>query len=306
MLIVRDVYYSAIDENGEERLFSVNEIMTEEEYLQREFGEKLEGLVKKGDKAAAAAQKEATKEAIAEGEKGAAKPGFLKRVGGNIKAAPGKYFEGVGNQGKKLAGKNNEVIKALGNQIAKHNKIAGTGLAVAGTGAVAGAGILANKKLKKGKKEKTFSKEEKGEDAKLKKMDKLNLWMYKHQPKYFKKIDKQTAEGDYKSVPKSAAAAGLGGAVSGAVGGGILGKMAGTGVLKTAGKQAALSGAGGAAGGAIGAAAGVALQRAIRGKSKKYDNLLKKKRDLYRVGDEEISKEDFVNKWYKKKDKKNK
>ena len=160
MLIVRDVYYSAIDENGEEKLFSVNEIMTEEEYLQREFGakevykkakEKVKGLFKKGDKAAAeevAAQKEAIKEAIAEGEKGAAKPGFLKRVGGNIKAAPGKYFEGVGKQGEKLAGKNNKVIKALGNQIAKHNKIAGTGLAIAGTGAVGAAGYGGYKGVK--------------------------------------------------------------------------------------------------------------------------------------------------------------
>ena len=52
MLIKRNVYFSAVDEEtGEEKLFSVNEIMTEEEYLermyseeQREFGAKSKAL----------------------------------------------------------------------------------------------------------------------------------------------------------------------------------------------------------------------------------------------------------------------
>jgi len=52
MLIKRNVYFSAVDqETGEERLFSVNEIMTEEDYLekiyseeQREFGAKSKAL----------------------------------------------------------------------------------------------------------------------------------------------------------------------------------------------------------------------------------------------------------------------
>jgi hypothetical protein len=40
MLIKRNVYFSAVDqETGEERLFSVNEIMTEEEYLERLYSE---------------------------------------------------------------------------------------------------------------------------------------------------------------------------------------------------------------------------------------------------------------------------
>lgn len=38
MLIKRNVYFSAVDqETGEERLFSVNEIMTEEEYLEKMY-----------------------------------------------------------------------------------------------------------------------------------------------------------------------------------------------------------------------------------------------------------------------------
>ena len=38
MLIKRNVYFSAVDEEtGEERLFSVNEIMTEEEYLEKMY-----------------------------------------------------------------------------------------------------------------------------------------------------------------------------------------------------------------------------------------------------------------------------
>ena len=40
MLIKRNVYFSAVDEEtGEEKLFSVNEIMTEEEYLERLYSE---------------------------------------------------------------------------------------------------------------------------------------------------------------------------------------------------------------------------------------------------------------------------
>lgn len=41
MLIKRNVFFSAIDqETGEEKLFSVNEVLTEEEYLERIFSEK--------------------------------------------------------------------------------------------------------------------------------------------------------------------------------------------------------------------------------------------------------------------------
>ena len=40
MLIKRNVYFSAVDENGEEKLFSVTEIMTEEEYLEKMYSEK--------------------------------------------------------------------------------------------------------------------------------------------------------------------------------------------------------------------------------------------------------------------------
>ena len=40
MLIKRNVYFSAIDqETGEEKLFSVSEILTEDEYLERLYSE---------------------------------------------------------------------------------------------------------------------------------------------------------------------------------------------------------------------------------------------------------------------------
>jgi len=54
MLIKRNVYFSAVDEEtGEERLFSVNEVMTEEEYLERMYSEEQRefGMVKQANKA---------------------------------------------------------------------------------------------------------------------------------------------------------------------------------------------------------------------------------------------------------------
>jgi len=52
MLIKRNVYFSAVDEEtGEERLFSVNEIMTEEEYLERMYSEEQREFSSKAQKA---------------------------------------------------------------------------------------------------------------------------------------------------------------------------------------------------------------------------------------------------------------
>lgn len=56
MLIKRNVYFSAIDqETGEERLFSLNEILTEEEYLERLCAESEDSKMSSRKKAAIAA-----------------------------------------------------------------------------------------------------------------------------------------------------------------------------------------------------------------------------------------------------------
>lgn len=39
MLIVRDVYFSAYDENGEERLYSTTELISEEDYMEKLYAE---------------------------------------------------------------------------------------------------------------------------------------------------------------------------------------------------------------------------------------------------------------------------
>lgn len=70
MLIKRNVYFSAVDqETGEEKLFSVNEILTENEYLERVFSDKPEEKksksTKKGLAAIAAAGTTATGAGIA-------------------------------------------------------------------------------------------------------------------------------------------------------------------------------------------------------------------------------------------------
>lgn len=51
MFIKRNVYFSAIDqETGEERLFSVNEVLDEETYLERLYSEEKETKLKTSDK----------------------------------------------------------------------------------------------------------------------------------------------------------------------------------------------------------------------------------------------------------------
>lgn len=39
MLIVRDVYFSAYDENGEERLYSTTELISEKDYMEKLYAE---------------------------------------------------------------------------------------------------------------------------------------------------------------------------------------------------------------------------------------------------------------------------
>ena len=86
MLIKKNVYFSAVDEEtGEEKLFSVNEIMTEEEYLERMYSAAGEGNTgRKVGKAVAAgtAGLAATGAAVYGAEKGINKLGdvVVKKV----------------------------------------------------------------------------------------------------------------------------------------------------------------------------------------------------------------------------------
>jgi hypothetical protein len=109
MLIKRNVYFSAVDqETGEERLFSVNEIMTEDEYLERmyseeqgEFGDK----PKKKNLIGNQSSYRGNGRAYVLGNYG----GVIGRAAGNhaaTKAArQGKSDEEVMDRGKKVAGR---------------------------------------------------------------------------------------------------------------------------------------------------------------------------------------------------------
>ena len=112
MLIKRNVYFSAVDqETGEERLFSVNEIMTEEEYLERMYSETKEKKEKKekmsGKKKAAIAGTAALvgAGAVVGGKKyGRALETAGAKVLNNAHVNPGKLGEAV-NKSKVTVGK---------------------------------------------------------------------------------------------------------------------------------------------------------------------------------------------------------
>lgn len=69
MLIVRDVYFSAYDKNGEERLYSTTELISEEDYMEKLYAEAAAEEAKKeaGEKLKGA------KSAIVDKAKGAGK-----------------------------------------------------------------------------------------------------------------------------------------------------------------------------------------------------------------------------------------
>lgn len=89
MLIVRDVYFSAYDENGEERLYSTTELISEEDYMEKLYAE-------------AAAAEEAKKGA---GEK-------LKSAKSAIVDKAKAKAKGAGKWAKDLAVKGVDAVKA--------------------------------------------------------------------------------------------------------------------------------------------------------------------------------------------------
>lgn len=93
MLIVRDVYFSAYDENGEERLYSTTELISEKDYMEKLYAE-------------AAAAEEAKKGA---GEKlKGAKSAIVDKAKGAGKWAKDLAVKGID------AAKNHPVKTALG------------------------------------------------------------------------------------------------------------------------------------------------------------------------------------------------
>ena len=125
MYIKRNVYFSAIDqETGEERLFSVNEVLDEETYLERLYSEEKETKLKTSDKVnlwmnkhlATKGNREAALESIEEGKHGK----LVKRS-----AAAAAVGAGLASGAK---------LKALG----ASNKQAAKGAAILGLAGAAG------------------------------------------------------------------------------------------------------------------------------------------------------------------------
>ena len=137
-------------------------------------------------------------------------------------------------------------------------------------------------------------KEEKKE-RKLKPLHRYNIAMYKLEGKHGRKSEKQNLEGDWKGTAKSSAkmAAGLTGL--GALGGAAIGKS----------KKGALVGAGlGALIGTsrgIGSTLGTATVGKLRKKypKSKYNELAEQRLDEIKVAEGEMTKEEYMDKWYK-------
>lgn len=106
MLIKRNVYFSAIDqETGEERLFSVSEILTEEEYQERIFSESNEKMSSRKKAAIAAGAVLGTGAAIVGGKKyGRALETSGAKILNNAHVNPGKIGEAV-NKSKVAVGR---------------------------------------------------------------------------------------------------------------------------------------------------------------------------------------------------------
>jgi hypothetical protein len=113
MLIKRNTYFSAIDqETGEERLFSVNEILDEETYLERLYSETKENK-KKNPVADKSSYRGNGRAYLIAGN-----PGIIGRAVGNHVATKAAK-EGAGNKevmerGTKAAGKTGAVLGAVG------------------------------------------------------------------------------------------------------------------------------------------------------------------------------------------------
>ena len=70
MLIVRDVYFSAYDENGEERLYSTTELISEKDYMEKLYAE---AAAAEEAKKSAGEKLKGAKSAIVDKAKGAGK-----------------------------------------------------------------------------------------------------------------------------------------------------------------------------------------------------------------------------------------
>lgn len=155
-----------------------------------------------------------------------------------------------------------------------------------------------NETLLGGYEERIFAEkkeEEKKEikERKLKPLHRYNIAMYKLQGKHGRKLEKQNLEGDWKGTAKSSAkqAAGLTG----------LGGLAGAAIGKS--KKAALVGAGlGALTGTsygIGSTLGTAAVGKLRKKYPKYNKLAEQRLDEIKVAEGKMTKEEYMDKWYK-------
>lgn len=141
--------------------------------------------------------------------------------------------------------------------------------------------------------EKLFADKEGEKKGKLKPLHRYNVAMYKLEGKRGRKLEKQNLEGDWKGTAKSSAkiAAGLTG----------LGALAGTALGKS--KKGALVGAGlgalvGTANG-VGSTLGTAAIGKLRKKYPEYNRLAKQRLDEIKVADGEMTKEEYMDKWYK-------
>ena len=103
MLVKRNVYFSAVDEIGEEKLFSVTEIIDEKEYLERMYSKKEEEKPKKKNLIGNMSSGRGNGRAYAVG----GYAGVIGRAAGNHaatkEARKGGSDEEVMNKGKKVA-----------------------------------------------------------------------------------------------------------------------------------------------------------------------------------------------------------
>ena len=143
--------------------------------------------------------------------------------------------------------------------------------------------------------ERLFAKndEEEKKERKLKPLHRYNIAMYKLEGKRGRKLEKQNLEGDWKGTAKSSAKAAAGITGLGILGGAAIGKN----------KKAALVGAGlGATLGTlhgIGATIGTAGVGKLRKKYPKYNKLAEQRLDEIKVAEGEMTKEEYMDKWYK-------
>ena len=141
--------------------------------------------------------------------------------------------------------------------------------------------------------EREFAEKEEKKERKLKPLHRYNIAMYKLEGKRGRKLEKQNLEGDWKGTAKSSAKAAAGITGLGILGGAAIGKN----------KKAALVGAGlGALIGTstgIGSTLGTATVGKLRKIDPKYNKLAEQRLDEIKVAEGEMTREEYMDKWYK-------